>query len=185
MIKLACSCGKQLHTDDSLAGKRARCPACGSVLDVPGLKSSDTGSIASPGHQTQGPARPARGASGTSGALQPGQQFGKYRIQRRLGAGAMGEVWLARDAALDRDVALKILPPSIGLDEERLRRFFQEARLAAKLNHPHTVTVYEVDVNDGLPYLAMELVDGGSLQERVARQGPLPWQEATQAIRDA
>ncbi len=181
MIKLACSCGKQLQTDDGLAGKRAQCPFCGSVLDVPN-HAADTSSIASPGLKTQGPSRPLSTSSLPSGALQTGQQFSKYRIQRRLGAGAMGEVWLARDSALDRDVALKILPPSLGLDEERLRRFFREARLAAKLNHPNTVTVYDTNVEAGLPFLAMEYVDGGSLEDKVRREGPLPWREATQVI---
>src|SRR5688572_7061931 len=127
MITLACSCGQQLRTDDGLAGKRARCPACGSILDVPAPQAADTSAIASPALKTQGPSNPVSTSPSPGGVLQPGQQFSKYLIQRRLGAGAMGEVWLARDGALDRDVALKILPPSLGLDEERLRRFFREA----------------------------------------------------------
>ncbi len=164
---------------------RARCPACGSILDVPAPQAADTSSIASPELRTNGPSSPPSTAPFSSGVLLPGQQFSKYRIQRQLGAGAMGEVWLARDAALDRDVALKILPPSLGLDEERLRRFFREARLAAKLNHPNTVTVYDTNVEGGLPFLAMEYIDGGSLEEKVRNEGPLPWREATQVIRAA
>ena len=95
-----------------------------------------------------------------------------YRITDKLGAGGMGEVYRARDEQLDRDVAIKVLPASSFEDPVARARLLQEARAAAALNHPHICTVHEVGEADGQTYIAMELVDGQPLSERL-RAGPL------------
>lgn len=94
-----------------------------------------------------------------------GSRLGPYEIQERIGAGAMGEVFRARDSRLDRDVALKLLPDAFGADPGRVRRFEKEARAASALNHPNIVTVYEVGAVDSSSYIAMELVEGRTLRE--------------------
>lgn len=114
-----------------------------------------------------------------------GERLGQYAIIRKLGAGAMGEVWLAHDMALKRDVAIKVLPPAIAADLGRRKRFIREARLAARLNHPNAVTIYQICSENDRLYIAMEFVDGKSLDQIVGEQGPLDWLKASQAIRDA
>ena len=112
-------------------------------------------------------------------------KIGQYQIKRLLGAGAMGHVYLAHDPHLDRDVAIKVLPRELTADEERVSRFLREARLTAKIQHSNTVVIHQVMVEEGLASIVMEFVDGGSLDEIVEKQGPMPWREATRAIRDA
>jgi len=92
-----------------------------------------------------------------------GQEIESYRIEKLLGAGGMGEVYLARDTKLDRLVALKVLPWHFVADAERLGRFRREARALSSLNHPNLVTIYEVGEADGLHFIAMELVEGRTL----------------------
>ena len=111
--------------------------------------------------------------------------IGPYTICRKLGAGGMGVVWLAHDPALERDVALKVLPPEYAKDEQYLKRFLREARAAAKLNHPNTVTIYQVGTDGPLLYLAMELLDGVSLDKLVESGQRIHWRGATRAILDA
>ena len=96
-----------------------------------------------------------------------GKTLGHYRVLELIGAGGMGEVYRARDARLDRDVALKILPPAFCQDEERLRRFGLEARAAAALNHPNILAIFDIGVEDGSPYIVSELLDGVSLRNRL------------------
>ncbi len=100
-------------------------------------------------------------------------RLGPYEIVAPLGAGGMGEVYRARDARLDRDVAVKVLPPSVSSDPERLGRFEREARAAAALSHPNVLAVFDFGVHAGSPYLVTELLEGESLRERLA-EGPLP-----------
>jgi eukaryotic-like serine/threonine-protein kinase len=109
----------------------------------------------------------------SAGALQPGARIGAYIVERRIGAGGMGEVYRARDSRLGRDVAIKVLPPLFAADGERLARFEREAKLLAALNHPHICTLFDVGREGGTNYLVMEHVDGESLASRVAT-GPLP-----------
>jgi hypothetical protein len=105
--------------------------------------------------------------------LQPGQRLGPYEVEARLGAGGMGEVFRARDARLDRSVALKILPEELGADAARRERFEREARLVSSLAHPHICVLYDVGEADGRTFLVMEHLAGENLAERLAR-GPLP-----------
>jgi serine/threonine protein kinase/tetratricopeptide (TPR) repeat protein len=102
-----------------------------------------------------------------------GQIISHYRITAALGTGGMGEVYRATDTKLGREVALKVLPPDMARDPERLARFQREARAVAALNHPHIVTLYSVEEADGVPFLTMELVEGQSLDRRIP-EGGLP-----------
>lgn len=104
-------------------------------------------------------------------ALAPGVKLGSYEVRSLLGAGGMGEVYRARDSRLRRDVALKVLPPEMATDPNRLKRFQREARAVAALNHPHIVTIYSVEEADGRHFLTMELVDGVALSQLLSREG--------------
>ena len=105
--------------------------------------------------------------------LPSGTRFGPYEIVAPVGAGAMGEVYRARDERLGREAAIKVLPPAFASDPESLRRFEKEARAASALNHPNIVTVYDVGFAKDGSYIAMELVDGKNLRD-LASGGPLP-----------
>jgi serine/threonine protein kinase/Tol biopolymer transport system component len=104
--------------------------------------------------------------------LAPATRVGPYEVIAPLGAGGMGEVYRARDNRLGRDVAIKILPAGLSSDPERLRRFEQEAKAAAALNHPGILAVYDVGTHDGWPYIVSELLDGDTLRAHASR--PLP-----------
>ena len=104
-------------------------------------------------------------------ALTPGTRLGSYEIVSAIGAGGMGEVYRARDTKLNRDVALKVLPEAFTADPDRLRRFEQEARAAAALNHPNIVTIFSVERADDVPFLTMEFVEGTSLTRLIPRAG--------------
>src|SRR2546425_7409272 len=101
--------------------------------------------------------------------VRPGQVVGQYLVEALLGAGGMGEVYLAQDKRLGRRVALKILPASFTQDRDRLRRFEQEARTASALNHPNIITIYEVLEVNSARVIATEFVEGETLRERMAR----------------
>src|SRR5438552_1917038 len=105
-------------------------------------------------------------------ALTPGTKLGPYEIQSLLGAGGMGEVYRARDPQLGRDIAIKILPTFLSQDPDRLRRFEQEARAAAALNHPNILAVFQMGTYEVAPYLVSELLEGGTLREQLVR-GPM------------
>ncbi len=109
--------------------------------------------------------------------ISPGSRLGPYEIASRLGAGGMGEVYRARDARLQRDVAIKALPAEFAGDAERLARFQREARLLASLNHPNIAAIYGLEEADGARYLVLEIVEGESLAQKLAA-GPLPVEEA-------
>jgi serine/threonine protein kinase/tetratricopeptide (TPR) repeat protein len=93
-----------------------------------------------------------------------------YRIVKKLGAGGMGEVYLAHDETLDRKVALKILPADIATKQDRMRRFMQEAKSAAALNHPNIAHVYEINHSDDVHFIAMEFIDGVTLREKIHKE---------------
>jgi serine/threonine protein kinase len=106
-----------------------------------------------------------------------GRQLGPYEVLTVVGVGGMGEVYRARDQALGREVALKVLPELFAQDPDRLARFDREARILASLNHPHIAAIYGIEDGDGVRALVLELVEGETLAERIV-QGPIPRPEA-------
>ena len=100
-------------------------------------------------------------------AFEPGQQIENYRIIRHLGSGGMGEVYLAEDIRLGRNVALKLLPPHFTVNPDRVRRFEREARAASALNHPNIVTIYEIGQSNATHFIATEFVDGKTLRQLI------------------
>ena len=103
--------------------------------------------------------------------LDAGTQIKHFQVGRLLGRGGMGEVYLARDTQLGRKVALKVIKPEHVRDENALERFLQEARLTARFNHPHIVTIYAVGQHEGLPYVALEYLEGQDLSQRLKDDG--------------
>ena len=110
-------------------------------------------------------------------SLAPGTRIGPYEVAGPLGAGGMGEVYRATDTKLKRQVAIKILPPSLAADADRLARFQREAEVLASLNHPHIAAIYGLEESSDLTALVMELVEGDDLSQRIAR-GAIPLDEA-------
>ena len=111
-----------------------------------------------------------------------GQTLSHYRITAALGAGGMGEVYRATDTNLGRDVAIKVLPPEVARDAERLSRFKREAHLLAALNHPNIAAIYGLEEAGGQPFLALELVEGQDLKQRLEK-GAIPVDEALEIAR--
>ena len=101
--------------------------------------------------------------------LTPGTRLGDYEVKSLLGSGGMGDVYRARDSRLGRDVAIKVLPSFVSSDPNRLRRFEQEARAAAALNHPNILAVFQMGTFEGAPYLVSELLEGETLREPIKR----------------
>src|SRR5688572_8993649 len=99
--------------------------------------------------------------------LAPGTTLGHYEIRSKIGAGGMGEVYLAQDTKLDRKVALKILPPDVTNDAQRLRRFVQEAKAVSALNHPNIITIHQIDRIDAIDFIATEFIEGVTLRQRL------------------
>jgi serine/threonine protein kinase len=112
-------------------------------------------------------------------ALTPGTRLGPYEITGTLGAGGMGEVYRATDTKLEREVAIKTLPATLAEDSDRIARFDREAKLLASLNHAHIAAVHSLGETDGTLYIVMELVEGESLEQRLAG-GPIPLDDALQ-----
>ena len=110
-------------------------------------------------------------------SLTAGTRLGHYSIVGAIGAGGMGEVYLAEDARLRRRVALKVLPPHLAMDEAAAKRLLREARAAATLEDPNICTVYEVGEADGRGFIAMQYVEGNNLADRL-KQAPLELQAA-------
>jgi len=148
-ISFACgSCATVLEADAQATGQTVACPRCGTALKVPAVR---------PG---------------------PGVTIGGFRIKKLIARGGMGEVYLAEQLSLGRDVALKILPPHFKSDPETVQRFLAEVRTAAKLQHPNLVTVYEAGQDSGVYFLAMAYIDGQTLDERLEQKGAIPEAQA-------
>lgn len=183
----------------------AACPRCGAPLTIrspQGLCPACLLQAGLEGHSTSGPA-PAAASSDFEPAMamtldhvrgsvapaflperplpEPGERYGSYQILRILGKGGMGAVFEADQLETGRRVALKVLKHSLDSSESR-KRFLREGRLAASINHPNSVYVYGTEEIHGTPAIAMELVAGGTLQERVKKQGPLPIGQAVDTI---
>ena len=101
-------------------------------------------------------------------SLSSGTKLGRYEIRSQVGAGGMGEVYLARDLEIGRDVAVKVLPSTFSAEQDRLKRFQQEACAAGALNHPNILSIYDVGKHDGSPYVVSELLEGETLRKRIA-----------------
>src|ERR1700678_2923577 len=110
-------------------------------------------------------------------AFSSGTKLGPYEFQSPLGAGGMGEVYRARDTRLGRDVAIKVLLGTLDKDADRLRRFEQEARTIAALNHPNILGIHDIGAHDGAPFLVSEFLEGQTLREKL-EAGPLPVRRA-------
>lgn len=122
------------------------------------------------------------------GAARPAdapEKLAGYRLERLIGKGAMGSVYLAVQESLRRPVALKVLAPRLAADRDFVQRFQAEARAAAALSHANVVTVYDVGEENGAHYLSMEFMAGGSLEQKLASGGPLPWKVALGVLIDA
>ncbi len=109
---------------------------------------------------------------------------GRFAIERELGRGGMGIVYLAREVQLDRLVAIKLLPPERALDDDQRERFLREARLAARLSHPHIIPIFAVDTVDQFVFYVMAYVEGENLGERVRQRGPIAAAEGTRILRE-
>jgi len=115
--------------------------------------------------------------------MDPGTRLGHYEILGPLGAGGMGEVYRARDETLDREVAIKVLPADFASDQDRLARFEREAKLLASLNHANIAAIYGFQNADGVRFIAMELVEGETLADRIAGAGAIEVEEALEIAR--
>src|SRR5262244_1635234 len=115
-------------------------------------------------------------------AIATGSRFNHYEIIAPLGAGGMGEVYLAEDPRLGRQVAIKVLPVEFAKDADRLRRFEQEARATSALNHPNILTVYDIGEHEGAPYIVAELLEGEELSELI-KQGAIAARKAVDCAR--
>lgn len=210
MIDFSCPhCGAQLQVKEKLAGKTRPCPGCSRVVQAPASgNSSVPGSAAGSGHgsaasasrnTTRAVSSPAEETSPPSIGLAPSADYpflappegpnelgrlGPYLIHKPLGTGAMGIVFEAQDAHLKRSVALKVMKPSLASHADFHRRFLREAQLAAAIDHEHVVTVYQVGEDRGVPFLAMKLLQGESLEDRLCRASRLPVPEVLRIGRE-
>jgi hypothetical protein len=212
MIAFCCPhCGSQLQVKEGRAGKSGPCPNCSRVVQAPAADTSfpsdpaDTagrGSGVRASRQSTLRLSTAAGDTAPSGPglapppdypfLAPPQgpdelgRLGPYLVREVLGVGAMGVVFRAEDPHLRRPVALKVMKPSLAAYEEFHRRFLREAQLAAAIDHEHVVTIYQVGEDRGIPFLAMKLLQGETLEDRLAGAGGrLPLAEVLRVGREA
>jgi len=146
-------CGATLEIEANSAGSRVECPECHASLTVPKKE------------------------------VEPGTTIGGFRIAKLLGKGGMGQVFLARQLAMDRNVALKILPPEFTSQQPLVQRFLNEVRTAARLEHPNIVTAYDAGEDSGVYYMAMAYVKGEGLNEKLQREGAIAEKEALHMVR--
>jgi hypothetical protein len=172
---------------ENTSSAKRKCVGCGAELPgntPPDLCPKCLLKLAMETQQGPGPAgteAPSGAGTKSRGLPQAGEQFGHYAIVRALGAGGMGAVYEAEDLESGRRVALKVLSHRLDSPDAR-ERFFREGRLAASINHPNSVYIFGTEEIGGTPVIAMELVSGGTLQERVRARGPLPSGEAVDSV---
>ncbi len=147
------TCKARIEADASASGRQSHCPQCHAMVAVPESR------------------------------VDCGATLGGFRLDRRLGKGGMGEVFLGTQLSVDRRIAVKVLPPGFAADQEAVQRFLHEGRLAARLDHANIVTVHEAGVDNGHYYLAMAYVEGESLDQRLKRKGALPERDALTIVR--
>lgn len=130
------------------------------------------------------PANKNRRHPSTHSALRPSDSLGRFELRRQLGQGAQSTVWLAHDPRMDREVAIKVLRPVAGADDQSIQQWLQEARSVGRLKHPGIVPVYEADMEDAQAYLVFEYVEGDTLAQLLARQGAVPARDAAGYLMD-
>jgi serine/threonine protein kinase len=208
------NCGKKLKVKDELAEKKGRCPRCGQPIQVPSLSLPLATAAAQSGCQQSGhlklsadliasdnavcPSIPEAQPLGNRKNLRPGRydflaapqaagelgRLGHYRIIKVLGTGGMAVVFQAEDLALKRMVALKVMPPTLAISESARKRFLREAQAAAAIDHDHIIAIHQVGEERGLPFFAMQLLKGESLEERLDREPQLPIAEILRIARE-
>jgi len=181
---LAQACGTNLDLRREIEALLLDQSQAETLPDLPAPNRQATGRAGwSPGGFPAGAGRPA-GDGAVQAGLAPSFLLGPYEVLAQLGAGGMGEVYRARDPRLRREVAIKVLSRRFVTDPTQLRRFDQEARAAGALNHPNILAVFDVGLQDGIPYVVTELLEGETLRDRL-RRGPPPIAECLEAARQA
>ncbi len=185
MLAFSCPhCGVRVRVDDRWAGQQVQCGGCRGVVQAPGDGSASP-PVRNPRNAPQTNVPPER-----YDFLAPAQaadeigRLGPYRVLKVLGRGGMGVVFHAEDPRLERSVALKVLLPALAANPVSRQRFLREARAAAAIEHDHVVTIYQVEEADGIPYLAMPLLEGESLESRLRRESRLPIREVLRIGRE-
>jgi serine/threonine protein kinase len=196
MITFACpTCQKQFSVKDEMG----KCPACGQMVVIPSPEERPTLGPA-PSRQDALTHPPLHDPDATQGGNKPDSsltdflappqaddelgRLGKYRVLRILGHGGMGVVYLAEDPKLKRSVAIKAILPTLAASDSAGKRFLREAQAMAAVKHDHIATIYQVDEERGIPFLAMEFLAGQPLDERLKRDGKLPVPEVLRIGRE-
>jgi hypothetical protein len=178
-LEVACSsCGRRLSVPDRLAGKAVKCDGCRAVVRVPAAgRAAPSADVPSAPSEAELPDSLLALLSPPQGADELGR-LGRFRVLRLLGVGGMGAVFHAEDSRLKRPVALKVMLPEAAARPQGRARFLREAEAVARLSHDHVIPIHDVGEEGGVPFFVMPLLRGESLQERLARQKPLPVAEA-------
>jgi WD40 repeat protein/serine/threonine protein kinase len=185
IISTSCpNCGKKLNAPDVLVGQTIKCPKCRAPITVAEQPTLEPTGVTDESTIDPAPAGTSPASPKTQpqefGYLAPPQapdeigRLGPYRILKVLGAGGMGVVFQAEDINLRRTVALKAMKPEVAANPLSVKRFLREARTAASIEHDHIVTIYRIDEDRGVPYLAMQFLRGESLESRLHGQRKLP-----------